>query len=190
LISALVTNATATAATSVWPDPLWVSVLSTIALAIGAVGGTLGIILTALKIREHYRNKPKNIATHLAPKLRELRRVLLQSLGEPSRENMKGALAYWGKEFFMRGHEDDLRRIQPWDHGCEIISHVNMIRFMLTEPPDETARKVREMCYYNSKDKSFLESPLDPTKIKNHLQRHLYDAVQAIDRVLELAEGA
>lgn len=82
------------------------SALSFYAQIAGAIGGTLGIALTIVKIREHFAARPRAIVRNLAPKLRELRMKLDQ-------HKLTEFKDYYEKNFASGGYDRDLRRVAP-----------------------------------------------------------------------------
>lgn len=169
-----------------WPDI--VSILSTAAPTIGAIGGALGIILTILKIKEYWAGRPKTIATHLAPKLRELRRMLLEVTGNLSALKAQEAFEYWRQEFVLRGHLNDLTRMGS--DGTRIMNDMDFIGLVFKHPPDQMAVQMRALLSYLSGEdpKTFAAGITDPSKTKVW-QDFVRDAIAGIDGLLEKAEG-
>ena len=170
-----------------WPDI--VSILSTAALTVGAVGGALGIILTILKIKEYWLGRPKIIATHLAPKLREVRRMLLEVAGNLSALKAQEAFEYWRREFVLTGHLNDLTRIGP--DGTRVMNDMDFIGLVFKHPPDKMAVQMRAtLSYLSGEDpKAFSAGITDPSKSKVW-QDFVSDAIAGIDGLLKKAEGA
>lgn len=87
-----------------WADLSWI--FSFYAEIVGAIGGTLAIALAVLKIREYRAARPKTITKNLAPRLRELRRML-------DEYKIADFTSYYREQFVSKGYERDLQRIAP-----------------------------------------------------------------------------
>jgi hypothetical protein len=164
------------------------SALVAYAQVVGAVGGTCGVILAILKFREYSTQRPKAIASHLAPKLRELRKVLSDArTGDDLQEKTNQALDHWRREFEFKGHLRDLRTVGAWD----LVSEMGMLRILFPKTIDNKSIVPRLFWSYMSGEtpEEFTDSAIDPSK--SRIWRSIVDsAIAEIDEVLEKAEGA
>jgi hypothetical protein len=155
---------------------------------VGAVGGTCGVILAILKLREYSTRRPKAIASNLAPKLRELRRILSDAWTKDKlQQKTNEAVEYWRREFELKGHVDDLGRIGSRD----LADEMGMLCILFPKTIDGTSIQPRLFWSYLSGEtpKEFTDSATDPSK--SRVWRSIVGSTIAeIDKVLEKAEGA
>lgn len=81
------------------------SLVAFVALILGIVATALSILLTMLKIREHFTRRSKQILERLAPKLREMR----SSLQKDGRT--RDVLRTYSEEIDSKGYEVNLRKM-------------------------------------------------------------------------------